>query len=145
MSTSKARSPWWRLISVSSSVIADAIQIASRLRSRPVSAVTSPPPPRRGTSSPVSSRSNMAGPRLDSRISRCCPGSPGMSARRSGAGGGPDHLTEVVEDLQPVAQQARHQEVRAHVLFARAPEPLAELRVVEHLDARGRRLVGGVD
>jgi hypothetical protein len=43
---------------MSSSVIAEAIQSASRWETRPESAVTRPPPPRRTVRSPFSSRSN---------------------------------------------------------------------------------------
>ena len=48
--------------------MADATQTASRWCTRPVSAVTSPPPPRRGTV-PSSPRSNVAGPRFETRTS----------------------------------------------------------------------------
>src|SRR3954447_4989320 len=103
----------WRLISVSSSFIADAIQSASRCSTSPFSAVTRPPPPRAGCSSPSSPRWNVAGPRLETRIS----------------GGSP--LTKPPEDAQPVAQQPRCEEVLADVLLAGAAEGLAELRLPE--------------
>src|SRR6188474_3245970 len=53
----------------SSSVIAEAIQSASRCETSPESAVTRPPPPRRTVRSPFSSSSNWAGPRLETMIS----------------------------------------------------------------------------
>src|SRR5918999_552517 len=65
--TSKLWLPRSRATSMSSSLIAEAIQVASRWLTRPVRAVTSPPPPRRGTSSPSSSRSNVAGARFEKR------------------------------------------------------------------------------
>src|SRR3954447_2265375 len=104
----------WRLISASSSFIAEAIQSASRCSTSPFSAVTKPPPPRVGCSSPSSSRSNVAGPRLETRIS-------GMSLP-----------TQPPEDAEPVAQQARREEVLAHVLLAGATELLAELGLLEN-------------
>ena len=58
------------LTATSSSVIAEAIQSALRCETRPLSAVTRPPPPRVTTRSPASSRSNWAGPRLETITSR---------------------------------------------------------------------------
>ena len=65
----------------SSSVIAEAIQSASRWETRPESAVTRPPPPRRTVRLPSSSRSNWAGPRFETMIS-------GWSLTRPGYGEG---------------------------------------------------------
>src|SRR5689334_22803173 len=93
--------------------MAEAIQSASRCSTRPFRAVTSPPPPRVGCSSPSSPRSNVAGPRLETRIS-------GASLR-----------TKPSEDAEPVAQEPRREEVLAHVLLAGAAELLAELGLLE--------------
>ena len=60
-----ARSPCSRETSTSRSVIAEAIQIASRCEARPVSAVTRPPVPR--LTEPSSW--NVTGPRLETRTS----------------------------------------------------------------------------
>src|SRR3954447_20679327 len=102
--------------------MADAIQSASRCSTRPFSAVTSPPPPRVACSSPSSPRSDVAGPRLDTRISS------GSAA------------TKPLEDAEPVAQQPRGEEVLAHVLLAGTAELLAEVRVLEDAE----RAVGAV-
>jgi hypothetical protein len=53
----------------SSSVIALAIHVTSWCATRLRSAVTSPPPPRRATRLPSSSRANETGPRLETTIS----------------------------------------------------------------------------
>src|SRR5918912_3246475 len=98
--------PWLRsAASTSSSVIAEAIQVTSRCEANPISAVTNPPVPR--LISP--SGPNVTGPRLDTSTS-------GGSAIRPSD-------SERLEQLQPVAQQARHQEAPPRRLLARAPEP----------------------
>src|SRR3954454_6524989 len=101
------------LISASSSFIADAIQRASRCSTRPLSAVTRPPPPRVACSSPSSPRSNVAGPRFETRISL-------LSA-----------IPQAPEDPEPVAQEPGGQEVLADVLLAGAAELLAELGLLQ--------------
>ena len=83
---------------------------------------------RRRRAAPRRRRSNVTGPRLETRTSGAAAG------RRSGA-----LPLQRGEDPQPVAQQARHQEVRAHVLLAGAPESLAELRVARGSRARAAR------
>src|SRR5439155_21888726 len=45
----------------------------------------------------------------------------------------PEPLPGLEEDPQPVAQEAGHEEVRAHVLLAVATERLAQRRVAEDL------------
>src|SRR3954452_17001776 len=116
-----------RLISASSSFIADAIQSASRCSTSPFSAVTRPPPPRVACSSPSSPRSNVAGPRLETRIS-------GVSL-----------ATQPLEDAEPVAQQPRREEVLAHVLLAGTTELLAELRLLEDVQGAVGALLGARD
>ena len=79
--------PRSRDLRASPSVIADAIQTASRCDARPVSAVTSPPVPR--VNEP--STSNVTGPRLETSTSGACPSAAvGRQRRRhqgrSGAG-----------------------------------------------------------
>ena len=46
----------------------------------------------------------------------------------------PGSGAELGEEVEPVAQQARRQEVLAGVLLARPPEPLRELGILEDLD-----------
>src|SRR4051812_22521685 len=117
---SKLRPPCSSEISASSSVIAEATQIASRWCTRPVRAVTRPPPPRLASSSPSSVRTNVAGPRLETRTSGVC------WVMASGASG---------EDTQPVAKQPRHEEVRPHVLLPGATQLLAQVGLTE--DSQG--------
>src|SRR5690349_13225919 len=114
---------------MSCSVIAEAIQIASRWDARPVRAGTRPPPPR--LTSPSSW--NVTGPRLETRTS----GAPSSDDR-----GLPFQLGEY---LQPVAQQARHQELLADVLLAGEPESAAEAGVLEDLPGTLGALVDARD
>ena len=100
------------LASASSSLIADAIQSASRWLTRPVSAVTRPPPPRVGHELAVRRRART---------------SPGRGSRRERAGRRRAHPRSL-EDPQPVAQEARGQEVLAHVLLARRARAAARAR-----------------
>src|SRR5687768_9069452 len=120
--------------------MAEAIHNASRWRSRPVSAVTRPPPPRCGTSSPERSRSNVAGPLLESSTSGRVTvlTGPARSAPQAGS-------RKAREDPKPVAQQARHQEVRPHVLLPCPAESLSELGVLQDLDTALSRLLRGLD
>src|SRR5215210_7271381 len=118
---------------MSASVMAEAIQSASRWWTRPVSAVTSPPPPRRATSSPFSSRSKAAGPRFDTSTIWV---SVLIAAIRS---------RELAEDLEPVAHQARGEEVGPHVLLAGAPEMLAEPGVAQDPQRPVGALLGARD
>src|SRR5437764_4297455 len=57
----------------------------------------------------------------------------------------PEPLPGLEEDPQPVAQEAGHEEVRAHVLLAVAAERLAQRRVPEDLQRPLRRLLDGGD
>src|ERR1700709_291327 len=124
----------------SSPVIAEAIQSASRWETRPESAVTRPPPPRRRVRSPPSSRSNWAGPRLETMIS----GEESTPQRlRVGEPGGSG--VEVGQQPEPVAQQPRREELAAGVLLAGAAEALAQLRVGQDLEAALGGLRRGVD
>src|SRR5207248_1191863 len=100
----------------SSSVIALAIQVTSCRSSRPRSAVTRPPPPRRATRLPSPSRPNDTGPRFETTISL------GRDTASTLSGGDRDerrsrHLVagEPVEEREPIAQQARRQKVAADV------------------------------
>src|ERR1700727_2912044 len=108
---------------MSSSLIAEAIQSASRWETSPESAVTSPPPPRRTVRLPSSSRSNWAGPRLETMIR----GALGIRAKVTGGGKGPGpgrrgSGVESDQEVEPVAQEARREELAAGVLLARAAE-----------------------
>src|SRR3954465_15566280 len=95
-STSKGLPPCSRATSTSWSVIALAIQIASRWDARPVRAVTRPPVPR--LTEPSSWK--VTGPRFETRTSW-------------------DWESEdIVEDPQVVSKVAGREEVRAHVLLA---------------------------
>ena len=88
----------------------------------PVSAVTRPPPPRLTRSPSV----------LEGR--------PGRGWRRGRAVRRVGHLQHLVEDPQPVAQVARRQEVRAHVLLAaRARAACPSVRVARGSRASARR------
>src|SRR6476469_3593945 len=100
----------------SSSVIAEAIQSASRCETRPESAVTNPPPPRRTVRSPLSSSSNWSGPRFETMIS----GEELTPQRLKGTDFRvvPALAVEVGEQLQPVAQQAWGEELAPGVLLA---------------------------
>src|SRR3954454_25136566 len=108
----------------SSSVIAEAIQSASRWRTRSESAVTRPPPPRRTVRSPFSSRSNWAGPRFETMIR-------GELATPRGYGRGSG--VEIADQAEPVPQQARREELAAGVLLAVAAEALAQAGVAKDL------------
>src|SRR5215207_8881593 len=125
----------------SSSVIAEAIQSASRWVTRPERAVTRPPPPRRTVRCPSSSRSNWSGPRFETMIS----GEELTPKRLRGTDYGVPLAVDVVDQLQPVAQQARRQEHAAGVLLALAAELLAELRGAEDVQAALGALVRRVD
>src|SRR5690349_3609305 len=52
---------------------------------------------------------------------------------------------EPVQQVEPVAQQARREELAAGVLLAFAAERLAQPRVLEDLEAAFRALLGGID
>src|SRR3954462_12649845 len=105
--------------------MAEATHNASRWLTRPVSAVTSPPPPRRATSSFDSeSRSKVAGPRLET------------STRGTSA------FIQVSEDLQPVAQQARGQEMLAHMLFPGTAELTPVFGLAQEPDRPIRAFLG---
>src|SRR3954454_16136310 len=65
---------------------------------------------------------------------------PGRGWRRAGAARRP--LLELPEDAEPVAQQARREEVLAHVLLAGAAELLAELGLLEDAQGAVGALVG---
>src|SRR5262249_2340259 len=129
--------PWAsRLTRMSSSVIADAIQSAPRWATRPLSAVTSPPPPRCTVRSPTSSRWNSAGPRLET-----------ITRRRSGltrASRCPSQL-ELPEQLEPVAQEPRRQEHLARVLLAGPPQAFRQLGVAQNAEGPLRGLLGRGD
>src|SRR5919201_6144551 len=100
----------------------------TRLRS----AVTRPPPPRRATRSPCSSRPKETGPRLETTISfrrtrpkaiRAASGETGLrgSGRRADdreLGPGGVVAEQLVEERKPVAEQPRREEMAAHVLLA---------------------------
>src|SRR5215204_1244061 len=127
---------------MSSSVIADAIQSASRWETRPERAVTSPPPPRLTVRSPLSSRSNCAGPRLETMIKGSLSTltlSPYPRSAGSRLG------VELAEQLQPVAQQAGGEELPPGVFLAGPPQALAQLGVAENLHAPLRAGLGRVD
>src|SRR5256885_6203901 len=57
----------------------------------------------------------------------------------------PEPLPGLEEDPQPVAQEAGHEEVRAHVLLAVATERLAQRRVAADLQRALRPLLHGGD
>src|SRR5690606_32133845 len=64
--------------------------------------------------------------------------------RRAAAEAGPaarSSHTEVGEDLQPIAEQARAEEVLARVLLARLAEPLGELGIAQEIERALRRLL----
>src|SRR5215218_2115657 len=141
-SESSAGPPRSSETATSSSLIAEAIQSASRWETRPERAVTRPPPPRR-TVRPPSSRSNWSGPRLETMIS----GEELTQQRLRGTDYGVPRWSsavEVGEQLQPVAQQARGEEHATGVLLALAAELLAEARVAEDLQAALGALRRGV-
>src|SRR4051812_20244009 len=141
----------------SASVIALAIHTASRCEARPVSAVTSPPPPR--LTEPSSWK--VTGPRLETRTSgarsvsltappghggprslACGRRGAGFRGRsRGGLGGGlldgRRRGEQLAEDAQVVAQVARGQEVLADVLLAATPQRLAEGGVAEDVERAG--------
>src|ERR1700761_5576091 len=99
---------------MSSSVIAEAIQSASRWETRPESAVTRPPPPRRTVRLPSSSRSNWAGPRFETMIrGASLIAREGYASAEGGSSG-----AETAQQVEPVAQQARREEFAAGVLLA---------------------------
>src|SRR6476661_1176807 len=123
----------------SSSVIAEAIQSASRWETRPERAVTRPPPPRRSVRSPRSSRSNWSGPRFETMIRGDWSTPQRLRVDPRGSG------VEVRQQPEPVAQQARREELATGVLLAGAAQPLAQLRVGEDLEAALGALRGRVD
>src|SRR3954471_6188375 len=100
----------------SASVIALAIQVASRCEARPVSAVTRPPPPR--LTEPSSWW--VTGPRFE-------------TSTRGADCSTPLNLPveQPREDAKPVAQQPRGEEVAPHVLLAPPPEVLGQRRIAE--------------
>src|SRR5204862_6579326 len=110
---------------------AEAIQPAARCEASPVSAVTSPPPPRLT----LPSSWKVTGPRFETRPSGCWRPPSDTSGRRLGGllGGGRRGrgLRQLAEDPQVVAQVARRQEVLAHVLLAAPAERLAQRRVAQ--------------
>src|ERR1044071_7759203 len=126
----------------SSSVIAEAIQSASRWETRPESAVTRPPPPRRSVLFPLSSRSNWSGPRLETMIS----GEESTPQRLRVDPRGLEGLgVEVGQQTEPVAQQSRREELAAGVFLASEAKAPAQLRVGEDLEAALGALRGRVD
>src|SRR5262249_7873654 len=113
----------------SSSVIALAIHVTSWCATSPRSAVTRPPPPRRATRLPASSRPKVTGPRLETTISlRRATGRTVSASRRADALGAcrdRDELgtralvaREPVEEREQVTQQAWRQEVPTHEVLA---------------------------
>src|SRR4051812_16467751 len=134
---------------MSSSVIAEAIQSASRWRTRSESAVTRPPPPRRTVRSPFSSRSNWAGPRFETMISGEASTAAEVTCSVQAAGelppAGRRSGFEPGEQLEPVAQQPRREELAPRVLLALAAKALAEARVAQDLEATLGTLLGRVD
>src|SRR5262245_61135509 len=113
----------------SSSVIAEAIQSASRCETRPERAVTRPPPPRRTARCLAASSSNCAGPRLETMISgseSAIPFQPTPSAAAL--------CLQIAEQLQPVAQEAWREELLAGVFLARPPEALPQFGIAEDLE-----------
>src|SRR5262245_5578875 len=108
-------------------------------------AVTRPPPPRRAVRSPPS-RPYVTGPRFETTIRLCRAiartlSPPGLP---SGHGGQFDtglEPGEPVEEGEPVAEQARRQEVRPHVLLAAQRAGTRGLGVAESLEARSRTLL----
>src|SRR5437763_3331738 len=129
MLTGNGRPPFSSAAWASSLVMADAIQVTSRWVARPISAVTSPPVPRRISPSGP----NVTGPRLDTSTS-----------------GGPEedialHSLQLLEQLEPVTQQARHQELPADRFLARPPQPLAQARIAQDLQTPRRALLDARD
>src|SRR2546421_10000114 len=100
--TEKGRPPCSSETATSSSVIAEAIQMASRWDASPVSAVTSPPPPRVMPCGVCST-----GPRLETSTNGA---SDSLMAFRL-------LPSRLQEDAHPVSQQPGHEEVRADVLL----------------------------
>ena len=140
-STSNGRPPASSAFSTSSSVIAEAIHIASRCEARPVSAVTSPPL----AALDLAVRAEGDRPAVGDEDERAPVAHQAGSAAAAAAAAGAPPFERRGDDLQVVAQVARHEEVLAHVLLAAAPERLAERGVLEDVERALGALLDVVD
>src|SRR5215216_1569161 len=131
----------WLATTTSSSVIAEAIQSACRCETSPESAVTRPPPPRWAIRFPRSSSPNSAGPRLETMVSGCVSGTPRLYQAARKRPPKPALQPEVGEDPHPIEQQPRREEALTRALLPRPPQPAAQLRVLQDLDAPLGRLL----
>src|ERR1700750_244739 len=123
---------------MSRAVMAEAIHTASRCEASPVSAVTSPPPPRRT----LPSSWNVTGPRFDTRTSGA---RSSLTTPLDRCLGGRGALEHPPEDPQVVAQIARREEVLAHVLLAATPQRSAERGVLENVERSGGTALHAID
>src|SRR5262249_4981675 len=119
--------------------------------SSPARAVTRPPPPRRAVRLPSSARSYETGARF--ATTRILRRSVIRGPYRGGSGRDDDLELDVlgvrpeepVEEREPVAQQARREEVPPHVLLAHESAGAGGERVGEDLETRSSALLRGVD
>src|SRR5204862_5214192 len=110
----------------------------------PLSAVTRPPPPRRGSGSLSAPRAYVLGPRLETTISLRRPAmsrppyprSARLTRRRRGRDLGARRVVavELVQQHQPVAQQPGHEEIAPDELLSAQRALPGRGRVVEDLD-----------